>query len=83
VAVIEGRWKLVLDPDGAAALFDRATDREDRVRLEAQHPDVAARLRRFAEAWIEEHRAAASAALPAPLLPAEREEQLRQLGYAR
>lgn len=83
VAVIEGRWKLLLTPDGDAALYDRATDLQDRTRLEAEQPEVTARLRAFAERWRDEHRDAASAALPAPELPADRQEQLQQLGYVR
>ena len=83
VAVIEGRWKLVLQPDGDAALYDRATDREDRVRLESREPAIAERLGTLARQWVDEHRDAASAALPAPELPAERQDELRQLGYLR
>ena len=83
VAELEGRWKLILQPDGDAALYDRATDREDRVRLEAQQPAVAARLRALAQQWADEHRDAAAATLPAPELPSDRQEELRQLGYVR
>jgi len=83
VAILEGRWKLILQPDGDAALYDRATDREDRVRLETQQPAVATRLRALAQQWADEHRDAASAALPAPELPADRQDELRQLGYVR
>ena len=83
VAVIEGRWKLILAPDGEAALFDRWTDREDRLRLEQGEPAVAARLAGFAQQWREANRDAATAERPAPALPAERQDELRQLGYVR
>ncbi|HZM01002.1 MAG TPA: sulfatase [Planctomycetota bacterium] len=83
VAVIEGRWKLILAPDGEAALFDRSADRGDSQRLEAREPAIAERLARLAQAWREEHRDAELAPLPAPELPADRREDLRQLGYVR
>jgi choline-sulfatase len=83
VAVIEGRWKLILTPDGEAALFDRANDREDRLRLEQGEPAIAARLAGFAQQWREANRDAATAERAVPELPAERQEELRQLGYVR
>jgi len=83
VAVIEGRWKLILRPDGDAALFDRATDRGDSLRLEDREPAIAGRLRRFAQDWADDHRDAGRADLPAPALSPDRQEQLRQLGYLR
>ena len=83
VAVIEGRWKLLLSPDDDVALFDRASDREDRLRREGGEPAIAARLAGVARQWREAHRGAAEAGLPPPELPPERQEELRQLGYVR
>jgi arylsulfatase A-like enzyme len=83
LAVFEGRLKLVLQPDGAHALFDRLDDRGDDFDVSAAHPDVARRLLDFALDWRARHRNAVLQGLPAPAPDEQRLRDLQQLGYAR
>jgi hypothetical protein len=83
LAVFEDRWKLVLQPDGAHALFDRLDDRGDDFDLSAAQPDVSRRLLDFARDWRARHRDAVLAGQPAPAPDEQRLRDLQQLGYAR
>jgi len=52
VAVREGRWKLLLDPDGSRAeLYDLAADPKEAVSVADRHPEVARALAEKALAW--------------------------------
>jgi arylsulfatase A-like enzyme len=83
LAVIDGRWKLVLERDGTAALYDRQTDPIDDRPLQQREPERAARLARLAEQWRQAHRDAARAVGAEPELNEELRAELRQLGYVR
>jgi choline-sulfatase len=55
--IIEGRWKLVARPDGAAALFDLASDPAERSDLAQSQPAERERLRARLEAIRAENEA--------------------------
>ncbi len=78
LAVLDGRDKLLLQPDGSVLLFDRGADRREEHDLAAERPEVVQRLRRLAESWVPP-----AADAPAAELDEQREADLRALGYAR
>jgi arylsulfatase A-like enzyme len=82
-AVIDGRWKLVLRADGERALYDRLEDRAERTPADAGLAGLAARLEAHARSRHTARRQALERSLPAPVLDAQRLEQLEQLGYVR
>lgn len=49
-AIVRGRWKLVLDPDGRVRLFDRRGDPGDLTDVAGEHADVVLELQPLAEA---------------------------------
>jgi arylsulfatase A-like enzyme len=77
-AVRFGRWKLVHDRrTGARRLYDLARDPRERVDVQADHPELVARL---AAALDELARGAREASVPGALEP-EEIERLQALGY--
>lgn len=78
--VISGRFKLVLEEDGLARLFDLAADPGELDDLGSRHPDVLARLLDLAEA---RRRAGQGLAERDTVEIDVREEELRALGYLR
>jgi arylsulfatase A-like enzyme len=77
-AVRFGRWKLVSNRrTGERRLFDLARDPRERVDVQADHPELVARL---AAALDELARGAREASLPGELTP-EAIERLEELGY--
>jgi arylsulfatase A-like enzyme len=77
-AVVDGDLVLLLHADGRAQLFDRRTDRREERDLAAERPADVARLRRLAEAWTPP-----STSGEAPTLDAQREQDLKALGYVK
>jgi arylsulfatase A-like enzyme len=76
-AVRRGRYALHYDALSASyALFDLREDPFEEVDVSARHPRVTAELRRLLEPTIPARRRA-----PAPAVPPELTEELRQLGY--
>jgi choline-sulfatase len=79
-AVVEGRWKLILYPDGRRELFDVSADPRETTNLaeleKATADRLAANQRRFEEAAPRYE----TKEVTAPLDP-EEEENLRTLGY--
>lgn len=54
LAIREGVWKLLMDPDGSALeLYDIATDPGEQRNVAAENPPVVARLRVRLEAWYD------------------------------
>jgi arylsulfatase A-like enzyme len=52
VAVRDGKWKLLVNPDGSSAeLYDIAVDLKETKNLAASQPDVSKRLTEMAQAW--------------------------------
>lgn len=76
--VVDGPFKLVLDGDGTARLFDRRDDPEELVDVAEAHPEVLARLLPLAEA---RRRAGASLAERDRVELDAHEAELRALGY--
>ncbi|MGQ0554065.1 MAG: sulfatase family protein [Planctomycetota bacterium] len=79
VALIEGREKLVLYPDGSQQLFDLDADPDELRDLVAERPESVERLRRSLEAWRARHPVAIG---EGPDISPERAEALNALGYA-
>ena len=83
VAVFDGDWKLVLDPDDGTRLFDRSADPQEREDRSADQPAIAERLAGLARAWRAQHRKAAHVSSEAPPLDEQRQRDLEALGYVR
>ncbi len=66
-AVRQGKWKLVLSPNGTPALFDLASDFEEKRDLAARDPDRVKELTAQWKAW--------RATMPAPAQPAGKKKQ--------
>ena len=81
VAVIEGDWKLIRDPDGAAQLFNRSQDRGDEFDRSAEQPEVAQRLSQLAAEWQTSNREVAQSGVRHEGLDGELESDLEALGY--
>lgn len=83
-ALLDGRWKLVVDPDDdSARLFDLQADPLERRDLAADHPDRVARMRQGLAALREAARAASRRTGVDDSLDLDEDEldTLRQLGY--
>jgi arylsulfatase A-like enzyme len=64
VAMLEGKWKLVLNTDGGSAeLYDLAADPKEAANMAADKPEVTARMKAAALAW---RKAMPEAPAPAP-----------------
>ena len=54
LAVREGKWKLLVNPDGGELkLYDLTADPGEKTNLADKQPDVAARLKKMVSAWWE------------------------------
>jgi arylsulfatase A-like enzyme len=81
LAIIDGRWKLLLRADGSTALYDRASDPGDLRPLD--DPERATQLADLARDWRERHRDAPHAVGAEPVLDERMRAELEQLGYVR
>jgi arylsulfatase A-like enzyme len=81
-AVVEGRWKLIVDPakPGAAELYDLERDPGERANLAAREPATVERLRDLFRAWARRNPRAADQRTRDRLDPELRKE-LEALGY--
>jgi len=81
VAVIEGDWKLIRDPDGSTQLFDRSADRGDEVDRSSEQPELVLRLSQLAAEWQDSNRDVARSGVRHEGLDDELESDLEALGY--
>jgi len=77
-AVLLDELKLVLRPDGTAALYDLSVDPDELTDLSAERPAETVRMRDYLERWIERNRSAPPGR--AEISP-ERAQILKALGY--
>lgn len=90
--VAHGRWKLIRTlrsfyyvesfarAAGTVELYDRDADPAERENVIARHADTAADLAARLDAWMTSHQVTLDGA-SAPALPAEKQRELRSLGY--
>ncbi len=79
-ALFEGPWKYIRSSDERHELYDLSRDPGETVNLVASNPEVASRLARQLEQWLESRRPVTP---PAPLVEMDEEDlkRLKSLGY--
>jgi len=80
-AVLDGRHKLVREPDGSTTLYDLEADPDELVDISTQDPEASARLTALIEAWLVDCPSDDPGSGSQVEAGSEREEALRQLGY--